>query len=170
MNATQQFQTRLLGIQDNLMSFALQLTANKEDAWDLLQDTTLKVLDNQDKFIDNTNFKGWAMTIMRNIFINNYHRVVRSYTMIDSGADLYNLDTINHSGFDTPDGSCDIREIGQAIEGLSDEIRSAFSLYVSGYKYNEIADTLDIPMGTVKSRIFAARQELQKELKDFYYN
>lgn len=68
------FQDRLLGLQDNLLNFAYMLTANREEAKDLLQDTTLKALDNEDKYIDNVNFKGWVFTIMRNIFINNYRR------------------------------------------------------------------------------------------------
>lgn len=169
-NTTQIFQQQLLSMQDNMMNFAMQLTANKEDAQDLLQDTTLKVLDNQDKFTDDTNFKGWVLTVMRNIFINNYHKVVRSHTMIDQNADLYNVDTINHSGFDNPEGTCDIHEINKAIEGLSEEMKMPFAMFMSGYKYNEIADKLNIPMGTVKSRIFVARQQLQEELRDFYYN
>ena len=74
MNALQ-FKKNLLGMQENMMNFALMLTANREDAQDLMQDTTLKVLDNQEKFIDNVNFKGWVLTIMRNIFINNYHKI-----------------------------------------------------------------------------------------------
>lgn len=74
------FQDRLLGLQDNLLNFAYMLTANREEAKDLLQDTTLKALDNEDKYIDNVNFKGWVFTIMRNIFINNYRRVVRNQT------------------------------------------------------------------------------------------
>ena len=83
------FQDRLLGLQDNLLNFAYMLTANREEAKDLLQDTTLKALDNEDKYIDNVNFKGWVFTIMRNIFINNYRRVVRNQTIIDQTEDLY---------------------------------------------------------------------------------
>ncbi len=163
-----QFQNKLMSIQDNMMNFALMLTANREDAQDLLQDTTLKVLDNQEKFIDNVNFKGWVLTVMRNIFINNYHKVVRIQSVVDQGADLYNLDVINNSGFDTPDGSFEIQEISNAINGLNEELKVPFSMYLSGYKYNEIADKLSVPLGTVKSRIFFARQELQRELKDFH--
>ena len=83
------FQTKLLGLQKNLLNFAYILTANRDDAYDLLQDTTLKALDNQDKYVDNVNFKGWVFTIMRNIFINNYRKVVRSATIIDQTEDLY---------------------------------------------------------------------------------
>ena len=162
-----QFQQKLLSLQENMMNFALMLTANRDDAQDLLQDTTLKVLDNQDKFVDNVNFKGWVLTVMRNIFINNYHKIVRVQTVVDSSADLYNLDVVNDSGFDSPDKAYQIKEITKAINGLNDDLMVPFSMFLSGYKYNEIAEKLNVPLGTVKSRIFFARQELQKRLKDF---
>ena len=82
------FQQRLLGLQDNLLNFAYMLTSDREEAKDLLQDTTLKALDNEDKYIDNVNFKGWVFTIMRNIFINNYRRIVRNQTIVDQTEDL----------------------------------------------------------------------------------
>ena len=166
MNALQ-FQKKLLSLQENMMNFALTLTADKNDAQDLMQDTTLKVLDNQEKFVDNVNFKGWVLTIMRNIFINNYHKIVRTQTVVDQDIDLENLDIMNDSGFDNPDGAYQIQEITSAIESLNEELKVPFSMFVSGYKYNEIAEALDVPLGTVKSRIFFARQELKKKLKDF---
>ncbi|MDR3141082.1 MAG: RNA polymerase sigma factor [Tannerellaceae bacterium] len=167
MNALR-FQEKLMNLQDNMMNFALTLTSNRDDAQDLLQDTTLKVLGNREKFTDNVNFKGWVLTIMRNIFINDYHKAVRAQSVIDQDADVYNVDILNDSGFDTPEGSIQIQEITGAINRLNDDLKVPFSLYVSGYKYNEIADKLDMPLGTIKSRIFFARQELQKQLKDFY--
>lgn len=166
MNASQ-FQKKLLSMQENMMNFALTLTTNREDAQDLLQETSLKVLDNREKYADNRNFKGWVLTVMRNIFINNYHKVVRTQTIVDQNADLYNLEMLNDSGFDTPDGSYQIQEISQAINSLNEELKVPFSMYVSGYQYNEIAETLNVPLGTIKSRIFFARQELKKQLKDF---
>lgn len=72
-----------------MLNFAYQLTTNRQQAEDLLQDTTLKALDNQDKYVDNVNFKGWIFTIMRNIFINNYRQTVRKATVIDQTEDLY---------------------------------------------------------------------------------
>ncbi len=167
MNALQ-FQKKLLSMQENMMNFALMLTANRDDAQDLMQDTTLKVLDNQEKFVDNINFKGWVLTVMRNIFINNYHKIVRTQTVVDQGVDLYNLDVVNDSGFDSPDGAYQIKEITKAINSLNDELKIPFSMFLSGYKYNEIAEKLCVPLVTVKSRIFFARQELQKVLKDFH--
>lgn len=166
---TLQFQQKLVGLQENMLNFALMLTADRDDAQDLLQDTTLKVLNNQEKFVDNVNFKGWVLTVMRNIFINNYHKVVRTQTIVDSSADLYNLNVTSDSGFDSPDSSYQIQEISKAIEQLNDDLRVPFSMFVTGYKYHEIAEKLNLPLGTIKSRIFFARQELQKVLKDFRF-
>ncbi|MDL2222970.1 RNA polymerase sigma factor [Bacteroidales bacterium OttesenSCG-928-M11] len=162
---TAEFQNKVLDIQANMYNFALMLTANKDDAQDLLQDTTLKVLDNQEKFVNNVNFKGWVMTVMRNIFINNYRKIVRSQTILDQTEDLYHLNLSQDSGFESPDGAMNIKEINGAINLLSDDLKVPFSMFVAGYKYNEIADKLDLPLGTVKSRIFFARQNLQKQLK-----
>ena len=154
------FQERLLKLQDNLLNFAYMLTANREEAEDLLQDTTLKALDNRDKYIDNINFKGWVFTIMRNIFINNYRRMVRNQTVVDRTEDLFHLNLPQESGFDTPDGTYTIKEIRRAINSFPDEYRVPFAMHIAGYKYHEIATHLGLPLGTVKSRIFFARQKL----------
>ena len=75
MNNSITFQKELLGVQDDLLRFAYKLTSDHEEANDLLQETSLKALDNEDKYAPDTNFKGWMYTIMRNIFINNYRIV-----------------------------------------------------------------------------------------------
>lgn len=161
------FESKLLSLQSNLLNFAYLLTSNRDDAYDLLQDTTLKALDNEDKYVDNVNFKGWVFTIMRNIFINNYRKVVRSATVIDQTEDLYHLNLPQESGLETPEGSIAANEISTAINSFSEEYRIPFSTHVAGYKYNEIADKMGLPLGTVKSRIFFARKRLQEMLKDY---
>lgn len=163
------FQEKILNIQDNMFNFAMMLTGNREDANDLVQDTTLKALDNQEKYVDNVNFKGWILTIMRNIFINNYRKVVRSQTVIDQTEDLYHLNLSQDSGIDSPDGSYTVKEINKAINNLNNDLKIPFSMFLAGYKYNEIAEKLALPLGTVKSRIFFARQELQSVLQDMRY-
>ncbi|MBD5309153.1 MAG: RNA polymerase sigma factor [Bacteroides sp.] len=167
MKTNNSFQKKILGLQANLLSFAYQLTANREEAQDLLQDTTLKALDNEDKFVDNVNFKGWVFTIMRNIFINNYRQSVKKATVIDQSEDLFHLNLSQDSGFETPEGSYAVKEISAALNGFSDEYRVPFNLYVAGYKYSEIAEKMNLPIGTVKTRIFVARQKLRDQLKDF---
>ncbi|MDE6443148.1 MAG: RNA polymerase sigma factor [Muribaculaceae bacterium] len=161
------FQQKILGLQGNLLSFAYQLTTNKEEAHDLLQDTTLKALDNEEKFVDNVNFKGWIFTIMRNIFINNYRQTVKKATVIDQSEDLYHLNLSQDSGLSTPEGSYAVKEISAALNTFSDEYRIPFNMYIAGYKYTEIAEKMNLPVGTVKSRIFFARKKLREDLKDF---
>lgn len=167
MTTATTFIDRLMNLQGNMLNFALMLTSNRDDANDLLQDTMLKVLDNQEKFAENTNFKGWVFTIMRNIFINNYRRVVRSATVIDKTEDLYHLNLSQDSGIDSPEESYGASEIMDAINAFPEKYRMPFSMHVAGYKYNEIAEQMDLPLGTIKSRIFAARQMLQTQFADY---
>ena len=167
MKSKESFQDRIINLQDNLLSFAYQLTTNREQAQDLLQDTTLKALDNEDKYVDNVNFKGWIFTIMRNIFINNYRQSVRKATVIDQTEDLYHLNICQDSGLTTTEGSYAVKEISMALNSFSEYYRIPFNMFVSGYKYNEIAKKLNLPLGTVKSRIFFARKRLREQLKDY---
>ena len=165
--ASAKFQNNLMSLQSNLLNFAYMLTSNRDDAYDLLQDTTLKALDNEDKFADNTNFKGWVFTIMRNIFINNYRRAGRAATVVDTTENLYHLNLSQDSGLETPEGSYGAGEITDAINEFSEEYRIPFSMHVAGYKYNEIAEQMNLPLGTVKSRIFFARKKLQERFADY---
>ena len=164
---TEKFQSDLMKLQGNLLNFAYMLTSNRDDAYDLLQDTTLKALDNEAKYADNTDFKGWVFTIMRNIFINNYRRGARSAVVADTTENLYHLNLSQDSGLDTPEGSYTASEITDAINSFSDEYRIPFSMHVAGYKYNEIADKMNLPLGTIKSRIFFARKKLQEQFADY---
>lgn len=156
-----------MNLQDNMLNFAYMLTSNREAARDLLQDTTLKALDNEEKYLDNTNFKGWVFTIMRNIFINNYRRVVRCATVIDQTENLYHLNLSQDSGLETPEESYGVNEITAVINTFPDSYRIPFSMHVAGYKYNEIAEKMQLPLGTVKSRIFFARKRLQMRFADY---
>ena len=164
---TYSFRKDLLAVQEELLRFAYKLTADREEANDLLQETSLKALDNEDKFEPDTNFRGWMYTIMRNIFINNYRRAARSKTLIDTTDDLYHLNLPQNSGYDSPEVAYNVKEISSVINSFSEEYRVPFSMFVAGYKYEEIADKMNIPLGTVKSRIFFARKRLKNILNDF---
>lgn len=164
--ASAKFQSNLMSLQANMLNFAFMLTNNRDDAYDLLQDTTLKALDNEDKYADNTNFKGWVFTIMRNLFINNYRRGVRAATIIDTTDNLYHLNISQDSALESPEDSYGASEITAAINELSDEYRIPFSMHVAGYKYNEIAKQMNLPLGTIKSRIFFARKKLQERFAE----
>jgi RNA polymerase sigma-70 factor (ECF subfamily) len=162
-----EFATNLLGVQEELRRFAYKLTANHDDANDLLQETSLKVLNNQDKFEDNTNFKAWIYTIMRNLFINDYRKLLRTQTYVDQTENLYHLNIPQESGIDSPEENYSIKEIKKTIDSFEDEYGNLFNMHIEGYKYEEIAAKKNLPIGTVKSRIFLARKRLQEKLKDY---
>ena len=163
------FEGKLLALQDNMMNFAMTLTANKEQAKDLTQECILRALDNKEKYYDNVNFKGWVFTIMHNIFVNNYRKMVRSQTMVDNTENLYHLNLPQNSGFNSPEGAFTISEIQKVLNSFTDEYKVPFEMHVQGYKYEEIADKLGLVIGTVKSRIFFARKRMQEMLKDYKY-
>ncbi len=162
-----EFNTSLVSLEDNMMKFALSLTADQTRAEDLVQDTFLKAITYRDKFVDFTNLKAWVFTIMKNTFINNYRRSVKENTIIDDTKDLYFINLPQDSGFMSPDSNYSTGEIEKAIENLEDEFRIPFMMHVQGFKYKEIADKLDLKIGTVKSRIFFTRKKLMETLSDF---
>lgn len=167
MKSSVDFKKNLVNVQDELFRFAFKLTSNREDANDLLQETSLKALDNEDKYAPDTNFKGWIYTIMRNLFINNYRKIVREQTYVDQTESQYHLNLSQDSGFESAGGAYDLKEMHRTVAALPAEYRIPFSMHVAGFKYREIAEKLGLPLGTIKSRIFFTRQRLQAELKDF---
>lgn len=164
---TATFTQNLLNVQTELLNFAYKLTSDREDANDLLQETSLKALDNEEKYTAETNFKGWVYTIMRNIFINNYRKALRDQTYVDHTDNQFYLNQGVTLEGDSMEGSYDLKEIRRIVNALPKEYRVPFAMYVSGFKYREIADKLGVPLGTIKSRIYFTRQKLQKDLKDF---
>ncbi len=167
MDTKPTFKNSVLGIQANLMSFAMKLTLNREEAHDLVQDTTLKALNNEEKFAENTNFKGWMLTIMRNIFINNYRKSARENTAVDTTVDLYHITNATDTSYNSPDGAYACNEISGILAQFPADYRQAFNLHIAGYKYEEIAEKLSMPLGTVKARIFNTRKKLRELLKDY---
>ena len=164
---TMEFNYQLTGLKTSLERFALSLTQNIEDARDLMQETFLKALSYRDKFTDHTNLKAWVFTIMKNTFINNYRRSVKARTTFDNTDDLFFLNLNKEAANETPEMTLSAQEIEKKIESLEDEYRIPFKMHTAGYKYKEIADKLDLKIGTVKSRIFFSRQKLMESLKDY---
>lgn len=163
----QEFNERILSLNPKLQGYALSLTTNQEDANDLLQDTFLKAFSNREKFNPGTNINAWAYTIMKNTFINNYRRSKKSNTVVDDSKDLYQLNSLQKTHSINPEADYNHGEIMTAIRQLEDEQRIPFEKHVAGYKYKEIADDMNLPIGTVKSRIFLTRQKLSQKLKEF---
>jgi RNA polymerase sigma factor (sigma-70 family) len=151
----------------SLRHYAYQLTRNVEDTNDLVQDTMLKALTYQDKFTDGTNFKGWMYTIMKNTFINNYRRMVKRNTIIDQTDNEYYFDSMTSSVANDGDRNMMMRDIDHAINELPLSLKKPFTMNFKGFKYHEISEILNIPIGTVKTRIFVARRQLRDQLKNY---
>ena len=136
------FDKLLITYQKSLKSFAYGFTNDDEAANDLLQETYLKALTYRDKFQERTNLKAWLYTILKNTFITNYHRT-------------------------NPESVMAHDQIKRQIDKLDDEYRVPFQMYNRGFKYKEIAEKLNLPIGTIKSRIFLARKKLMLALSDY---
>lgn len=157
-----QIQQQLSSIEDYLRNFSFYMTKDRSFADDLYQETVLKVLTKQHLFKKGTNFKAWCATIMRNLFINNYRKRKKAKVVLDYSANDYLIDsskTVNNSA----EGEIAYKELSDLINNLSKSLAVPFIMRFRGYRYDEIAETLDLPMGTVKSRIFLARRQLKKE-------
>ena len=142
---------KLIVLQPTLKQHALALTKDEERANDLLQEVTLKVLCNMKAYYIDKNFKKWTMVIMNNIFANECRRLARQANLPD--------ETFVEEIF--YDNSTEMREIAYLISLLPKECRTPLKMFARGYKYCEIAERMNIPIGTVKSRIHIARTRLR---------
>ncbi|MBK6365427.1 MAG: RNA polymerase sigma factor [Saprospiraceae bacterium] len=163
-----EFNKKFDNLADSLNAFAYNLTKNTEDAKDLYQETAFRVITNRDKFKPETNFKAWTFTIMKNIFINNYRKKVKTNTIIDSTDNLYFLNSGSTSIENDANKNLLMQELNAMIDSLEENIRVPFVMHYEGFKYQEIADIFDLPLGTVKSRIFFARKALKEMIKENY--
>jgi RNA polymerase sigma-70 factor (ECF subfamily) len=158
-----EFGYRIESLTGTLRPYAIKLTKDSEDANDLLQETMVKAYTNRTKFEEGTNLKAWMYTIMRNTFITNYQRMVRRNTFIDTTENNHfinnSVSVENKAG-----GNFVQRDIKNALQELKDIYKIPFNLYFKGFKYHEIAERLNIPIGTVKNRIHIARKELKDAL------
>lgn len=159
-----EFNYRLSDLTSMLQTFAYNLTKNSEEAKDLYQETAYRALANRDKFRPGTNFKAWMFTIMKNIFINNYRRKVKANTIIDTTDNQFYLNSGSHAVGNSAESEITLKELNELVAALDDNTRIPFLMHFEGYKYQEIADHLGLPLGTVKSRIFFARKELKEKI------
>lgn len=163
-----QIQEQLEKVSSSLRAFSLKLTGNNVDAEDLFQDTALRIITNAEKYNPGTNFKAWAVTIMRNIFINNYRKKLRRNMIIDQTPNTYYLDSGGETVGNDGEAGVAYKELMGMVDTLPDDFRRPFLMAFEGFKYEEIAEELGSPLGTIKSRIFFARKKLQKMYEDSY--
>ena len=165
-----EFNSNLNQMSSLLNSFAYNLTKNIEDAKDLFQETAYRAITNRDKFRDGTNFKAWTFTIMKNIFINNYRKKVKSKTIVDGTDNQFYINSMTVSTPNHAESVIMMQELSQMVDNLDKSIQVPFVMHYEGFKYQEIADDLQLPLGTVKSRIFFARKELKEKINARYDN
>jgi len=170
----QNFENEILLNLDSLYRYALHLTRNSEDASDLVQETCARSLNAADKYRSGTNARAWLFAIMKNIFLNQRRakssgEIPSDWTdEIESGDQRF-TGSVWPQPFEAFMKNLMREDIEKAMNELSDDFRSVFILCdVEGFSYAESADLLDIPVGTVRSRLHRARATLQKMLSQWY--
>ncbi len=172
------FAEQAMPLMDSLYSGALRMTRNPADADDLVQETYLRAYRGFGGFQEGTNLKAWMYRILTNTYINSYRAKQRRPDETDLGEveDLYLYRRLGgleaaRSGRSAEDELMDTfseAEVKQAIEDLPENFRMAVLLAdVEGFSYKEIAEILDIPIGTVMSRLHRGRKALQKALYEY---
>jgi RNA polymerase sigma-70 factor, ECF subfamily len=170
------FETEALAFLDALYRTGLRMTRSEAEAEDLVQETYIKAFRHRDQFTPGTNLKAWLFRILTNTFINQYRRKA-------SRPETTELDDVDESilyrhmrdvspGSSSPDPEAALidntlsGEVKEALESLPEKFRTTVLLDVEGFSYKEIAQMLDIPIGTVMSRLHRGRKYLQKQLYD----
>ena len=174
--AADPFETEALSFLDALYRTGLRMTRSEAEAEDLVQETYIRAFRFRHQFTPGTNLKAWLFRILTNTFINQYRRKA-------ARPDTTELDDVEESilyrhmrdvspGSASPDPEAELidntlsSEVKDALEALPEKFRTTLLLDVEGFSYKEIAEVLDIPMGTVMSRLHRGRKFLQKRLYD----
>ncbi|MCB0619792.1 MAG: sigma-70 family RNA polymerase sigma factor [Saprospiraceae bacterium] len=164
---TLEFSSQFTSLQSKLLPVAYRLTNNYEDAKDLVQETALRAYNNKEKFEMGTNFQAWVITIMRNTFINFYRKKKNRNTSCEpTGSFVFESESEaqeNHAHSNLMLG-----ELHTIIDNMSETYSRPFMMFYEGYKYEEIAEAMELPIGTVKSRIFFARRKLRETIEVRY--
>ncbi|WP_022829381.1 RNA polymerase sigma factor [Sphingobacterium paucimobilis] len=154
----------------SLKSYARNFTKDQDDANDLVQDTLVKAIVYFKNFRDGTNLKGWLYTIMKNTFINNYRRITKTNTFITQEEEISPSNLLVSAAINNGENKFIMEDINTALTTLTEDYYTPFTMYFEGYKYHEIAEHLDIPIGTVKTRIHVARRMMKKSLAAYKFN
>lgn len=142
---------------DSLRKFALRLTKNKSDAEDLVQSTVMRALEKNDYFQDGTNLFSWSSKIMFNIFVSQYRHKNKFESQYDSAPYIEKM-----VAGPSQEACTDLAIVREGMERLSKEHREILTLVcIQGMHYEEVAEQLQVPVGTVRSRLSRARQQLQ---------
>ena len=162
------FTEALKRLNRGLNQYALKLTKDHTDASDLYQEMVFKAFKSLHQFKDDTNLRAWLMTIMRNIFINDYRRKRKRPIYQDGSDNNFLIDQSSVSVENEGSSKIAYEDLSYLVDQLDKTLSVPFLLAFEGYKYDEIADELNVPLGTIKSRIFMARKKLKQNFKRHY--
>lgn len=172
-----EFQEEAVTHINSLYNYALHLTMNPSDAQDLVQETYLKAYKFFDSFERGTNCKAWLFKILKNNYINKFRKNAREPGKVDYDLikDFYH--TIKDVQRDTTETDSDFfhsllhEEVYQALQSLPEEFREVIQLCdIEGFTYEEIANMVESPIGTVRSRLYRGRKLLRAKLEDYARN
>lgn len=165
-----EFNTLVIRQSESLKAYARNFTRDQDDANDLVQDTLLKAVTYFKNFKEGTNLKGWLYTIMKNTFINNYRRVVKTNSFITKEEEITSANLVVSATKNGGENKFVMEDINRALSSLSEDYYVPFTMYFEGYKYHEISEHLNIPIGTVKTRIHVARKVMKKSLYAYKFS
>jgi RNA polymerase sigma-70 factor (ECF subfamily) len=153
----------------NLYGAAMRLTRDQANAEDLVQDTMVRALRFRDTFQPGANIKSWLFTILRNTFINGYHQARRRDAVLVGGARHYDAVMAQFCDESTmQDVALELDErdrlVRSALADVPDAYRGATAMAAEGSSYKEIAEAMDVPIGTVMSRVYRGRRDLVEQL------
>jgi RNA polymerase sigma-70 factor (ECF subfamily) len=170
----QEFEREALPHMSSLYNFALRMCRDRDEASDLVQETYLKAFRFFDKFEPGTNCKAWLFRIMKNSYINRYRKISREPDKVDYDSIEEFYDTLRPETADTSNleekffNNLLDDEVSQALQSLPDDFRTVVILCdIEGFTYEEIAEFVDCPIGTVRSRLHRARKMLAQKLTEY---
>ncbi len=161
------FNAQYQPLEDLLFAFAMKLTRDTVNAQDLMQETLCRAYKAKDRFKEGTNFKAWITTIMRNNYINEF-RKLKTRNRVEAPVEDYGYMVENKGSQGDAGSLIMMKELTGMVDSLSEDFQKPFVMFMDGYHYDEIAAEMNIPMGTVKSRIFFARKKLKSMVQAQY--
>lgn len=165
---TLKFSHSLAQTQSLLFAFAMKLNGNnREDANDLYQETVMRAYACKERFQEGSNFRAWTTTIMRNCFINEY-RKRRTRNQVEQPLEDNSEFAVKQGVHNEAGTIIMMKELRTMLDTIGDAHRVPFEMFFNGYEYQEISQELNLPMGTVKSRIFFARKKMKSMIQNSY--
>lgn len=159
------FRNNLCRYYKDLQNYACSLEPDAEEAEDLVQETLYKAMRYRNNYDDSMSLRGWLFTILKNTRINTFRRKKMSSQLIIPDQSLQSEQLTFSAAKNDGEKNCVLTDINRCIKMLKPDYAVAIDYFLKGYKYHEIAARLDIPIGTVKSRIHAARKILKDHLR-----